>query len=827
MFTSFPHTTGRSRSPAPMLRLLTTLRLFAAFLSPSPLGSAAPPAAADVPPASLDTFASALPVLVLDNRGGGELIDDRTYHAASLNVFLPGANGLTTLMGAPAFTSPVSVRVRGNSSAEFPKKSYNFGLEDKSGHDNPQPLLGLDTAADWALISPWNYDRAFIRNAYAFRLSRALGRWAPRTRFAELFFNWNGDGLDAADYLGLTVLTDRLKIASNRLDLASLSPTDNTAPAVTGGYILKIDDLMATEWGFITDHGIPDRDSCYVVVDTPSADKLSQPQRDYIRGYVQQMENALFADRDSGWRRRTYLDFLDFPSWVDHHLLETFTGNVDAFAHSDYFCKDRGGKLVAGPAWDFDRALGSYDPRTAPPERWTAGPVDVWSYGWYGVLARDPEFQQAWIDRWQTLRRADFSTPNLLALADALAAEVTPEAAARDAARWSDNASPTGSFTGEIARIKDWLTRRAAWIDAQFVAPPTLETNGSVVVATPPAGAQLAYTLNGSDPRGPYGQLALDAQLTSAPLAVAANSLFVARAWNPAVTAFPATSWSAPLAAADSTRVGTGAASPLFAARLSNLSSLVRTGEADAAPITGFVVTGSGPRQFLVRAVGPELREFGVVDPLPDPMFILRRGDGAELVRIAGWTADPTLPQLTAAAGAFPLPDASADAACAIGLPPGAYTIQIASGSGKSGTMLAEVYDLERNGGIASLSTRAALGAAQRTLTGGFTIQGNTPKKLLIRAIGPGLTALGVAGSLKDPTVTLYAGANLVAQNDDWSSSAADISAAAAASGAFKLVAGSKDAAVLVTLAPGSYTAQVAAKTDDAGVVLLEVYAVP
>jgi hypothetical protein len=812
-----------ARGPWSALRFLASPFLAVAVLA---AGRAAHPAVALTGSARLDTFASTLPVLVLDNDGGGELTDDRAYHAASLEVFTPGPGGTTVLTGAPALSVPVQVRVRGNSSAKlFPKKSYNFELQDAAGRDTPLPLLGLDPAADWALVSPWNYDRAFIRNACVYRLSRILGRWAPRTRFVELFFNTGGGPLDAGDYLGLSVLTDRIKLAPDRLDLTALSPKDNTAPAVTGAYLLKIDELRATDWGFITDHGIPDRDSCYVVVDTPGADKLTDAQRAYIRDYVQQMENALFADRDAGWTHRTYLNYLDAPSWVDHHLLETFVGNVDAFAHSDYFYKDRGGKLVAGPVWDFDRSLGSYDERTAPPETWSAGPVDVWSYGWYGVLARDPEFQQAWIDRWQALRRAEFATPSLQALADALAAEVTPEAAARDAARWPDNASPTGSFAGEIARIKDWLARRAAWIDAQFVAPPLLTTDGATLTVTPPPGARLAYTLNGVDPRGPGGQLGLSAQVTAAALTVPAGALLVVRAWHPAVNDFPATPWSAPLTAADATRAHPGA---LPAARLSNLSSLVRTASAEAAPITGFVLTGPGTRRMLVRAVGPTLAAFGVAQPLADPVFILRRADGTELARAAGLDDDPLLPQLSAAAGAFALPASGNDAATIVRLPAGAYTLQLASASGQAGTALAEIYDLENTGGVASLAVRAALGPAQRTLIGGFTVQGSEAKTLLVRAVGPGLTALGVPGALADPVLELHSGLTLLAQNDDWPfANAQAVAAAAVASGAFTLPAGSKDAALLVTLAPGSYTAQVAAKAGAAGIVLLEVYAVP
>jgi hypothetical protein len=198
-------------------------------------------------------------------------------------------------------------------------------------------------------------DRSYIRNAFVYALSNRLGRWAPRTRFVETFVNQNGDSLDPSDYYGISVLTDRLKVARDRIDIATLTVSDDGPRSITGGCVVKLDVVPdPNHYNFITDHGIPAREGTAVVVDTPTAKKLTEAQRTFIRGYVQAMKNALFADHARGFATRTYLDFVDLPSWVDHHMLELFTGNVDALYRSDYFTKDREGKLVAGPAWDFD-----------------------------------------------------------------------------------------------------------------------------------------------------------------------------------------------------------------------------------------------------------------------------------------------------------------------------------------------------------------------------------------------------------------------------------------------------------------------------------------
>ncbi len=140
---------------------------------------------------------------------------------------------------------------------------------------------------------------------------------------------------------------------------------------------------------------------------------------------------------------------------------------------------------------------------------------------------------------------------------------------------------------------------------------------------------------------------------------------------------------------------------------------------------------------------------------------------------------------------------------------------------------------------LVNLSTRGESGAGENVLIGGIVVSGNTPKRLLIRGVGPGLAAFGVTGALTDATLKLYdSTATLIAQNDNWetaqpltaaqaAASAADLSAAASQSAAFALAPGSRDAALIVILGPGSYTAHVAGPAGQTGVALIEVYDLP
>jgi hypothetical protein len=158
----------------------------------------------------------------------------------------------------------------------------------------------------------------------------------------------------------------------------------------------------------------------------------------------------------------------------------------------------------------------------------------------------------------------------------------------------------------------------------------------------------------------------------------------------------------------------------------------------------------------------------------------------------------------------------------------GSYTVQISGVTG-TGIALAELYDTAPAIGarLANVSARAQVGTGGGILIAGFAISGNVPKQVLIRGVGPALAGFGVAGTLTDPRLDLYRGTTVVQSNDNWGGGTA-LTAAFSRTGAFALSnAASRDAALLVTLAPGSYTAQVSGVNSTTGVALVEVYEVP
>jgi hypothetical protein len=296
-----------------------------------------------------------------------------------------------------------------------------------------------------------------------------------------------------------------------------------------------------------------------------------------------------------------------------------------------------------------------------------------------------------------------------------------------------------------------------------------------------------------------------------------------------------------------STPAGTAAFAGLRAGttrtdRLVNVSSRMRLagGGASRAFIAGFVIAGSTPRTVLVRGVGPGLAIAQVTDPLPNPAIALRTSAGVLVGANDDWGGDAAIDAAARRVGAFALPPGSRDAAILVTLPPGAYSAQLLDNGG-DGIGLIEVYDAATNPDpavrqLVNISTRGFVGTGDGVLVAGFVVTGNAPKRVLVRGIGPGLTAYDVPDVLANPVLSVYSETGqLLAQNDDWetpralgslqvAASGAEIVQAGLATGAFPLTPGSRDAAVVVTLAPGNYSAAVSGAQGTTGAGLVEVY---
>ena len=267
-----------------------------------------------------------------------------------------------------------------------------------------------------------------------------------------------------------------------------------------------------------------------------------------------------------------------------------------------------------------------------------------------------------------------------------------------------------------------------------------------------------------------------------------------------------------------------------FGNRLVNLSSRGYVGTGEDVMIAGFVISSGAPKQVLIRAAGPGLTQFGVAGVLGNPRLLLYDSNGLELVSNDDWgNLDPTgISRIGGQVGAFPFAASSPDSALLVTLSPGIYTAHVVGVGDGSGVALVEVYDVSGAPRMINLSTRAKVGTGASILIAGLVLsQDNGTRRILLRAAGPSLAQFGVNGVLADPVIAVYnAAGQQTTGNDNWGTGndPAVLSAAFTQAGAFAFPSASRDAALLLDLAPGIYTLHVSGVGGTTGVALVEAY---
>ncbi len=409
-----------------------------------------------------------LPVLVLDSYGAPA--PDREYIDAALMMFeTPGA----ALSGAPTIATRAAFHLRGQSSATFEKPPYRVELRDGNGDDLDLPLASLPAESDWVLRGPFS-DKALIRDAFFYGLGAEMGMVAPRFAHIELYRNVGAGPLGEDDYLGVYLLVESIKNSKARLDLSQLEPEDTAPEDLSGGYIFKF-EWMAAEEPILPCSGA----NCWNDLEVYDPLPLAPAQATWLGGHLREFVDALysssFADPVLG-----YQAYIDPDSFVDQIIINELGREMDSYIRSAYFHKDRDGKIVAGPLWDYDLSLdcgGYFDNRLAAGFQYEQQRQPV-ANDWMGRLLEDPAFSARLKSRWQTLRSGSglLSDASLNARIDALTAPLGA-AAARNFARWPNLTSemigpfftPTAdTWQGQVQVIRTFLSARTAWLDSAW-----------------------------------------------------------------------------------------------------------------------------------------------------------------------------------------------------------------------------------------------------------------------------------------------------------------------------------------------------------------------
>ena len=299
---------------------------------------------------------SHLPIVVINT--GNATFNDATIPddpkiTASMGIIDngPGAtNNLTDPFNA--YDGMIGVETRGNSTQDYDKKTYSLELRTNAGVDSSVALLGMGKEEDW-ILHAMVIDKTQLRIPFSFDLARKAGHYASDWRFVELVID--------NDYRGLYLLCERLKRDNDRVDIAKLDVDDLAGDSLTGGYILRIDWLDGDP-GFESNYNsLSGTDPMFYQYYYPKASNIQPAQENYIKGYMDDFEDAVFANNYTNASGLRYNDYIDVTSFVDFLLINEFSKNSDGYKLSSYLHKDKeskGGKLKAGPIWDFDQTYG-------------------------------------------------------------------------------------------------------------------------------------------------------------------------------------------------------------------------------------------------------------------------------------------------------------------------------------------------------------------------------------------------------------------------------------------------------------------------------------
>lgn len=435
---------------------------------------------------STSQFSSNLPLMVI-HKFNQNIPEDRQRVPVYISLYDSGEDGRVRLDSDPALQSRAVINIRGSSSLMFPKKMYGFHLHDEDGSNRKEPLLGMPEEHNWILNGPYS-DKSLMRNVIAYGLSNDIGRYAPRTRFIELYLHDGTGSLENAHYHGVYVLTERIKWADGRVEITKIDEDDNQEPEITGGYIFARDRLNTGESGFRTQRG-----SHFVHV-RPQEEDISRQQRAWLENHLSKFETALSGDNFTD-PKEGYAKYIDPDSFIDAHLVTELLKEIDGYRLSTFFFKDREGKINKGPLWDFNISMGNVDyypdpqytdnafPEPWKPEGWYYALLsqNTYLYGWFTRLFEDQEFKARYVERWWQLRRGQFSDDSLKGRINYNAFILT-EAQDRNFKRWPEvlnryvwpNHYIAPTYNHEIAWITEWTTARTKWIDGQFGKPTML-----------------------------------------------------------------------------------------------------------------------------------------------------------------------------------------------------------------------------------------------------------------------------------------------------------------------------------------------------------------
>lgn len=352
---------------------------------------------------------------------------------------------------------PLRIKGRGNSSWNFPKKSYRLKLDTKA------KLLDMKGDKDWVLVSAYP-DKSLIRNCIVTDMAKVMDglEYTPEHRLVDFFYN--------GEYMGVYTLAEKIEEGTSKVDLAADEDCDAS---------------KTNEFGFMIEYGwdydsenIPAKDffdtkyTLRLFVKEPKMEVAESREIQYIMRYMWDMEDAI---ADGG----NYEKYIDMDSWVDWFIIVELTNNTEvSFYRSCYLYKKLGGKAYLGPVWDYDMAFGNFKGDIPTYDKWSSGEA-TYTYTKEKTLMRflvkDEKFMNAVKVRWNEVKEELLATA--LAAVDKYSAQVE-KSQAENFLKWNilgrqvgaEAATPAKCKThaDHVQYIRDFLNKRYQWMDAEL-----------------------------------------------------------------------------------------------------------------------------------------------------------------------------------------------------------------------------------------------------------------------------------------------------------------------------------------------------------------------
>jgi hypothetical protein len=420
---------------------------------------------------------SELPIVIINTLQ--QTIIENTKINCLMDIKYNGPNNITYITDSSnIYSGNIGIEIRGASSAGYPQKPYSIETRDSVDSNNNISILDMPTENDWVLLSNYN-DRSLIRNALAFKLFGEMGNYSVKSSLCEVVID--------SSYKGIYLLGEKIKRDDNRVAISKLTATDTTGDDLTGGYILQ-QNLWNPSNSFQSNYSPIDHPGfdVHFVYEYPKPNAILPQQKIYISSYIDSLETALystdFTNTTTGYRK-----FLDVKSFIDYFLINELSRNADGFKKSVFFNKNKysnGGKLNAGPVWDFDWAwknLGNcyiYDNSNS--SGWAHHnndcPTDNYSTGWYIRLLQDSTFNNELRCTYENYRQTILDTTYIFTYIDSIKTLVQ-NAQKRHFNKWPilgmSGPAPeidaiATTYNAELDTLKGWISLRLQWLDANI-----------------------------------------------------------------------------------------------------------------------------------------------------------------------------------------------------------------------------------------------------------------------------------------------------------------------------------------------------------------------